>query len=208
MVQYTKIDANRCVLKPFWGVLEAFWGKNGVFWGDFRVGRRGFWIEKWDERGDGRWDSGEKSWWAGGFLDSFYLCKISPHAWTAVFLHFRRFFFRFRRAVSVTLPWLSLLLVVAFGGACLLCLYVSSFSNYSFCFNNPINSFQYYILQLYTLHHYYAFTLYIPIIHNFFLYHTLFTFISIIHSIIFFFILLVHFCTVSCFYICSIGTII
>lgn len=81
------------------------------------------------------------------------------------------------------------------------------FSNYSHCFNNLLNSFQYYILQSYTLHHYYAFTLYIPIIHNFFLYHTLFTFISIIHSIIFSFILLVHFCTVSCFYICSIGTI-
>ena len=41
-----------------------------------------------------------------------------------------------------------------------------------------------------------------------FFYTTLFPFISIIHSIIFFFILLVHFCTVSCFYICSIGTII
>lgn len=31
------------------------------------------------------------------------------------------------------------------------------FSNYSFCFNNPLNSFQYYILQLYILHHYHAF---------------------------------------------------
>ena len=41
-----------------------------------------------------------------------------------------------------------------------------------------------------------------------FFYTTLFPFISIIHSIIFFFILLVHFCTVSCFYICSISTII
>ena len=41
-----------------------------------------------------------------------------------------------------------------------------------------------------------------------FIYTTLFPFISIIHSIIFFFIFLVHFCTVSCFYICSIGTII
>ena len=41
-----------------------------------------------------------------------------------------------------------------------------------------------------------------------FFYTTLFHFISIIHSIIFLFILLVHFCTVSCFYICSIGTII
>ena len=47
------------------------------------------------------------------------------------------------------------------------------FSNYSFCFNNPLNSFQYHILQLSTLHHYYAFTLYIPTIHNFSLYHTL-----------------------------------
>lgn len=47
------------------------------------------------------------------------------------------------------------------------------FSNYSFCFNNPLNSFQHYILQLSTLHHYHAFTLYIPTIHNFSLYHTL-----------------------------------
>ena len=47
------------------------------------------------------------------------------------------------------------------------------FSNYSFYFNNPLNSFQYYILQLSTLHHYHAFTLYIPAIHNFSLYHTL-----------------------------------
>lgn len=46
------------------------------------------------------------------------------------------------------------------------------FSNYSFYFNNPLNSFQYYILQLSTLHYYHAFTLYIPTIHNFFLYHT------------------------------------
>ena len=46
------------------------------------------------------------------------------------------------------------------------------FSNYSFYFNNPLNSFQYYILQLSTLHHYHAFTLYIPTIHNFFLYYT------------------------------------
>lgn len=99
MVQYTKIDANRCVLKPFWGVLEAFWGKNGVFWGGFGVGRRGFWIEKWDERGDGRWDSGEKSWWAGGFLDSFYLCKISPMPLPPIFSIFGGFFFRFRRAL-------------------------------------------------------------------------------------------------------------
>lgn len=47
------------------------------------------------------------------------------------------------------------------------------FSNYSHCFNNLLNSFQYYILQLYTLHHYHAFTLYIPTIHNFFLYYIL-----------------------------------
>ena len=47
------------------------------------------------------------------------------------------------------------------------------FSNYSHCFNNLLNSFQYYILQLSTLHHYHAFTLYIPTIHNFSLYHTL-----------------------------------
>ena len=47
------------------------------------------------------------------------------------------------------------------------------FSNYSHCFNNILNSFQYYILQLSTLHHYHAFTLYIPTIHNFSLYHTL-----------------------------------
>ena len=47
------------------------------------------------------------------------------------------------------------------------------FSNYSFYFNNPLNSFQYYILQLSTLHHYHAFTLYIPTIHNFSLYHPL-----------------------------------
>lgn len=47
------------------------------------------------------------------------------------------------------------------------------FSNYSHCFNNLLNSFQYYILQLYILHHYHAFTLYIPTIHNFSLYHTL-----------------------------------
>ena len=46
------------------------------------------------------------------------------------------------------------------------------FSNYSHCFNNLLNSFQYYILQLSTLHHYHAFTLYIPTIHNFFLYPT------------------------------------
>ena len=46
------------------------------------------------------------------------------------------------------------------------------FSNYSHCFNNLLNSFQYYILQLSTLHHYHAFTLYTPTIHNFFLYHT------------------------------------
>ena len=47
------------------------------------------------------------------------------------------------------------------------------FSNYSFYFNNHLNSFQYYILQLYILHHYHAFTLYIPVIHNFSLYNTL-----------------------------------
>ena len=46
------------------------------------------------------------------------------------------------------------------------------FSNYSHCFNNLLNSFQYYILQLSTLHHYHSFTLYIPTIHNFFLYYT------------------------------------
>ena len=51
------------------------------------------------------------------------------------------------------------------------------FSNYSHCFNNLLNSFQYYILQLSTLHHYHAFTLYIPTIHNFFLYYT-FPFLS------------------------------
>ena len=47
------------------------------------------------------------------------------------------------------------------------------FSNYSHCFNNILNSFQYYILQLYILYHYHAFTLYIPTIHNFYLYHPL-----------------------------------
>ena len=47
------------------------------------------------------------------------------------------------------------------------------FSNYSNCFNNLLNSFQYHILQLYTLHNYHAFTLYIPTIHNFSLYNTL-----------------------------------
>lgn len=40
-----------------------------------------------------------------------------------------------------------------------------------------------------------------------FFYIPLFHFISTIHSIIFSFILSVHFCTVSCFYICAIGTI-
>ena len=174
MVQYTKIDANRCILKPFWGVLEVFWGKNGVFWGDFGVGRRGFWIEKWDERGDERWDSGEKSWWAGGFFDYLYLCKISPHASTAVFLHFRLFFFSFRRALSATLPCF-VYLVSRYFWRRLLCyaFMFPVFSNYSFYFNNPLNSFQYYILQLPTLHHYHAFYLYIPTIHNFSLYHPL-----------------------------------
>ena len=47
------------------------------------------------------------------------------------------------------------------------------FSNYSHCFNNLLNSFQYYILQLSILHYYHAFTLYIPAIHNFSLYYTL-----------------------------------
>ena len=41
-----------------------------------------------------------------------------------------------------------------------------------------------------------------------FFYTTLFPFVSIAHSIIFSFILIVHFCTVSCFLVCSIGTII
>ena len=76
---------------------------------------------------------------------------------------------------------LSILLVATFGGACLAMplrfqffpFTFPVFSNYSFCFNNPLNSFQYYILQLSILHHYHAFTLYIPTIHNFSLYHTL-----------------------------------
>lgn len=119
MVQYTKIDANRCVLKPFWGVLKAFWGKNEVFWGDFGVGRRGFWIEKWDERGDGRWDSGEKSWWAGGFLDSFYLCKISPMPLPPIFSIFGGFSSLFVVPCLPPCLALSILLVATFGGACL-----------------------------------------------------------------------------------------
>ena len=173
MVQYTKIDANRCVLKPFWGVLEAFWGKNGVFWGDFRVGRRGFWIEKWDERGDGRWDSGEKSWWTGDFFDYLYLCKISPMPGLPFFSIFGGFSFAF------VAPCRRLAYIVYLVSRCFwrrLSCYAfifPDFSNYSFYFNNPLNSFQYYILQLSTLHHYHAFTLYIPTIHNFSLYHTL-----------------------------------
>ena len=119
MAQYNKIDANRCVLKPFWGVLEAFWGKNGVFWGEFGVGRRGLETEKWDERGDGRWDSGEKSWWTGGFLDSFYLCKISPMPLPPFFSIFGCFSSLFVVPCLPPCLVLSILLVVIFGGACL-----------------------------------------------------------------------------------------
>ena len=173
MVQYTKIDANRCVLKPFWGVLKAFWGKNGVFWGDFGVGRRGFWIEKWDERGDGRWDGGEKSWWAGGFLDSFYLCNISPMPLPPFFSIFGGFSFAFV-APCRRLAYIVYLVSLCFWRrlSCYAFMF-PDFSNCSYYFNNLLNSFQYYILQLFTLHHYHAFTLYIPTIHNFSLYYTL-----------------------------------
>lgn len=73
------------------------------------------------------------------------------------------------------------------------------FSNYSFYFNNPLNSFQYYILQLSTLHHYHAFTLYIPAIHNFFLYHT---FPFYLHHP-FYHLLLYPSCTLLCHYMLS-----
>lgn len=120
--------------------------------------------------GDGRWDGGEKSWWVGGFFDSLYLCKISPHAWTAVFLHFRLFFFSFRRALPAALPCFVYLVSRYFWRRlpCYAFMF-PAFSNYSFYFNNPLNSFQYYILQLSILHHYHAFTLYITTIHNLFL---------------------------------------
>lgn len=95
-------------------------------------------------------------------------------AWTAVFLHFRLFFFSFRRALPAALPCFVYLVSRYFWRRlpCYAFMF-PVFSNYSFYFNNPLNSFQYYILQSYILHHYHAFTLYIPTIHNFSLYHTL-----------------------------------
>lgn len=132
-----------------------FGSKNGT-----RGGMEGGMVEK---RADG----------LGGFSTLSIYVKYPPHAWTAVFLHFRRFFFSFRLALSAALPCF-VYLVSRYFWRRLPCYAFTFpvFSNYSFYFNNPLNSFQYYILQLPTLHHYHAFYIYIPTIHNFSLYHT------------------------------------
>ena len=125
-----------------------------------------------ETRGGWKVDGGEKSWWSGGFFDYLYLCKISPMPLPPIFSIFGGFSSLF------VVPCRRLAYIVYLVSHCFwrrLSCYAfmfPDFSNYSHCFNNLLNSFQYYILQLSTLHHYHAFTLYTPTIHNFFLYHT------------------------------------
>ena len=84
---------------------EDFGSKNGT-----REGMEGGIVEK---RADG----------LGVFSTPSIYVKYPPHAWTAVFLHFRRFFFRFRRALPAALLCLSLLLVFS-AVPCLSCVAV------------------------------------------------------------------------------------